>query len=212
MSFSTDRDLVLFEPNVFVDVPMVSQQRIEVVDGVVSGTTLTSVSADFVLAQVDTGGVVLISGVTHEVVSRIDANTLVISLPRTSPSDTPIPSTDGSGLKVIGRTFSPQAMLAHNELLRLVGIEADDPASVLTEQSIISLSVMSHLEVLGTLQRVYSAAASLTGDNTEVGAKAKEYEHRFNAACRSATILLDLDGDGYADVNRGLGVKWFHRA
>jgi len=99
MNFSTDRDLILLEPNLFRDVPMLSQQRLGITDAIITATTLTSATADFVTAQVDGGSVVLVGEVAHEVVARIDANTLTISLPRTALTDSPIPSGDGSNLR-----------------------------------------------------------------------------------------------------------------
>jgi len=211
MNFSTDRDLLIIEPNVFSDVPLAAQQRVKVVDGVIAGTILTSISADFTAAQVDSGGVVLVAGVAHEVISRTDANTLVISLPRGSSADPAIPSGDGSGLEIVVRSYAPQASVVHDALMRLIGIDLDDPENKLTEDSIVSAGVIARLEALGTLERVYSAAAALVGDNEEIRRKARGYCSRFKSACRGATVLLDLDGDGFADVRRSLGVVWFSR-
>lgn len=211
MNFSTDRDLLVLEPNLFWDVPMLSQQRVRVTDGVVSGTTLTSVTADFVGAQVDVGGVVMIGQVPHEVLGRTDAHTLTVSLLRDGPEDAAIPPQAGTGFEVVVRTFSPQAALVHDVLLRLVGIESDDPGTRVGEEAVLSQGVMANLEALGTLERVYSAARALVGDNGSVAAKAEEYRRRFHAACRAALVLLDLDGDGYADVRRELGVVCFSR-
>src|SRR5690606_15342474 len=108
MTFSTDRDLLLFEPLVFHDVPIAAQQRLRVDDGVLTGTTLTSATADFAAAQVDAGSVVLIAGVAHEVIQRIDPNTLEVSLPRQSLGSPAIAGVDGADLAAIARTFAPQ--------------------------------------------------------------------------------------------------------
>ncbi|MEE9211375.1 MAG: hypothetical protein V3U29_01850 [Phycisphaeraceae bacterium] len=212
MNFSTDRDLLALEPNVFRDVPLLSQQRVSVTDAVVSGTTLTSATADFQAAGVDAGSVVLVSEVAHEVVARTDANTLTISLPRTSLIEASIPSGDGTNLAVVARTFAPQATLVHDVLLRLVGIDPNDPDSEITEDSIVSLGVLSRLEALGTLERVYSAALALAGDNSPLHEKTREYRRRFQAACASASVLIDLNGDGQADARRTLGVIRLRRS
>ncbi|MEZ6193973.1 MAG: hypothetical protein R3C45_22230, partial [Phycisphaerales bacterium] len=96
MNFSTDRDLLAIEPAVFEDVPFAAQKRLQVADASISGTTVTSASADFVSAQVDAGSVVLIAGLAFEVVSRTDANTIEVSLPRTHKTDPGIPGGDGA--------------------------------------------------------------------------------------------------------------------
>ncbi len=212
MNFSTDRDLLAIEPAVFEDVPFAAQRRVSVVDGVVSGTTLTSNSADFVSAQVDAGAVLLISGIAHEVLTRVDANTLTVSLPRPHKTDAGIPGGDGSSLEVTVQTFSPQAELIHDGLLRLLGIDPDDPDSVLDESAIISQSLMARLEALGTLEVVYSGAASLIGDNDTLLMKAGEYRRRFRQACAGARVSLDTDGDGVVDERLSLGTIRFSRA
>ena len=73
MNFSTDRDLLALEPNVFNDVPLTSQRRLSVTDAAITGTTLASASADFVAAQVETGSVVLVNNNPLEVLARVDA-------------------------------------------------------------------------------------------------------------------------------------------
>lgn len=205
MNFSTDRDLLAIEPAVFEDVPFAAQKRVQVTDAVISGTTLTSATADFALAQVDEGSVVLINGVAHEVLSRTDANTLEVSLPRAHTSDSGIPGGDATDAELIARTFSPQAELVHDGLLRLIGVDPDDPEPELTEDSILSRSLLSRIEALGTLELVYAGAASLIGDNDTLLMKAGEYRRRFRQACTSAVVSLDTDGDGLADQRVALG-------
>ena len=206
MNFSTDRDILAIEPNVFNDVPFVSQQRVRVTDGQVTGTTLTSVSADFVATNVGVGSVVLIAGVACEVVAQTDANTLTVSLPRDGLVDAAIPPGDGSGLEVTARTFAPQASLVHDLLLHALGIDPDVMDATLTEDSIVSLSVMARLEALGTLERIYSAAQAIAGDNDALHRKAQHYRRAFSIDRARAIIMIDLDGDGYADAKRSLGV------
>lgn len=211
MNFSTDRDLLAIEPAIFEDVPFAAQKRLQVADASVSGTTLTSASADFVAAQIDTGSVVLIAGVAFEVLSRTDANTLEVSLPRTHKTDPGVPGGDGTGLELIARTFAPQAELVHDSLLRLVGIDPEDAGAELTESSILSVALMARIEALGTLELVYAGAASLLGDNDTLLMKAGEYRRRFRQARDGAVVSLDTDGDGMADRRLPLGTIRFTR-
>jgi hypothetical protein len=207
MSFSTDRDLLVLEPNVFHEVPLVAQQRLRVTDAVVTGTTVSSAAGDFASAQVGGGSVVLINQVAYEVISRVDDHTLGISLPRSTQADSAIPGGDGSALELIARTFAPQAELVHDGLLYLLGIDAEDPDAVVTEQAIVSLAVMKNLEVLGTLERVYRGAAMLVGENEMLLVKAEEYRRRFREACAASTVLIDADGDGHVEERRYMGVR-----
>lgn len=212
MNFSTDRDLLAIEPAVFEDVPFAAQKRLQVADASVSGTTLTSAGADFVAARVDAGSVVLVAGLAFEVLSRTDANTLEVSLPRTHNTDPGVPGGDGADLELIARTFAPQAELVHDGLLRLIGIDPEDADAELTQASILSVALMARIEALGTLELVYAGAASLLGDNDTLLMKAGEYRRRFRQACAGAVVSLDTDGDGLADQRLPLGTTRFTRA
>ncbi len=205
MTFTNDRDLLRLEPDVFSEVSFAAQHRLNESDGIVSGTTLTSVSADFEAAQVTAGDVVLIANIACEVLARVDANTLTVSLPRTDLADAAIPPGDGSALAVSLRTFGSQAGRVHDTLLRRLGIDLDDADAVIDEDAIVSLSVMAELETLGTLALVYHGAMSVGGDNDVLREKANHYRNRFEIASRAAVVLLDSDGDGSADVERRLG-------
>lgn len=214
MNFSTDRDLLVMEPNVFTDAAIAAQTRLSVADAAVSGTTLTSAAADFAAAGIDAGSVVLIADVAHEVVGRDDAHTLTVSLPRAQLSDAPIPGPGGTGLSLVARTFAPQAALVHDALLRLIGIDTDDPDATLDEDSVVSLSTMSHLETLGTLERLYASAGELIapgGWRNTLLLKGDDYRRRFREALGRAAILLDADGDGHADRTVRPGVATLTR-
>jgi len=211
MPFSNDRDLLHIEPNIFRDVPFLSQMRLTAADAVIAGATLTSASSDFEAAQVDAGSVILIGETTLEVVSRNSPSMLTVSQPRLNTTDNPIPPAPGTALTITVRTFAPQAALVCAALLRVLGIDPDDANAPFNEQSIVSTLVMRRLEALGTLERVYSAAFALAGDNTAVHEKARQYRRRFHAACSSASVLLDVNGDGQPDTRRHLGITRFVR-
>ena len=202
MNFSTDRDLLAYEPTLFHDLPWAGQQRLKVTDGQLNGTTLTSAGADFEAARIEVGGVVLIDLIPHEVITRNSPTELTVSLMRARLTDDPIPGNDGSELTVIGRTFSPQASLVHDALLHMLGLEPDDPQAEIGEQAIISETTLARLETLGTLEQLFSSAAALTGDNRELRNRADQYRRQFHHALSRATVLLDIDGDGRVDERR----------
>ncbi len=211
MRFCNDRDLINLEPNLFSEAPLVAHHRLTVSDGTLAGTMLTSANADFTAAQIDAGSVVLVDDMPHEVVERIDANTLTVSLLRSDLTDAPIPGTDGSDLELTVRTFSPQIALVHGMLMRLLGGDARQPTGALDDSAVVSTDVMRRLETLATLERIYSAAFTLQSDNAHALTKATEYRRRFRAACAASTVLIDLDGDGLPDVRRHLGVMRLRR-
>jgi hypothetical protein len=199
-NFVSDSDLLEYEPQVFQELPFASQRMLLVTDGAISGPTLTSGTGGF--AALSAGDVVVISSglsdvVTCGVASVTDSNTLVLM-------QTPVLAAT-TGLRVEARTLAPQANTMHAELLRSLGVDLDDPDG-LRQSAIISVSLMRRLEALGTLSRAYAAAVTLGGDNATVSAKAESYRRRFNAAANGARVLMDVDGDGRADVWRTPGV------
>lgn len=206
MNFSTDRDLLLYEPTLFNDLPWVSQQRLSVADAEVVGTTLSSISADFVLAQIEAGSILLLGKTPVEVVERLDAMTLTVSLLRARTSDASIPPGDVTSASLIARTFAPQATLVCATLLRMLGLDVDDPDRPAGAEAVVSLSLMARLETLGTLERVFSSAAALTGDNDALLFKAAEYRRRFLEAASRCPVQIDTTGDGLPDEKRYIAV------
>ena len=207
MNFSSDRDLLLYEPTLFNDLPWVSQQRLSVSDGDVVGTTLMSAQADFEAAQVDVGSILLVGSTPVEVLERVDESTVTVSMARTRTTDAAIPPGDVAAASVVHRTFAPQAALVCGSLLRMLGLDGDDPVQPLDAEAVVSLSLMARLEALGTLERVFSSAAALTGDNDVLLFKAAEYRRRLFEAASRCPVHIDTTGDGLPDEKRYIGVS-----
>jgi len=211
MNFSTDRDLLALEPEAFTDAPLLGQTRIDVTDGQLDGTTLTSAAADFQTAGVEPGHVVLLGRTPCEVIERVDANTLTVSLPRVRPDDPPWPVSSleaEAPLRVRLRSFAPQAALVRDALLRMLGLTPDD------EDAVVSLGAMARLEALGTLDLIYQLAATLTDDDAHsaiLHRKAAHHRANFLAARRAARIAIDTDADGHPNEHRRPGLLTLHR-
>jgi hypothetical protein len=202
MNFATDRDLLVYEPTLFQDVPWASQQRLQVNDAQTSGTTLTSATADFEGADVGVGHVVLLEQVPYEVVNRVSATELTVSQLRAELSHDPIAPSTGNDQAASVRTFEPQITIVHDQLLHMLGLEPDNAAAKVTEQAIVSVSAMARLEALAALERIFSGAVALTGDNTGLQRKAQAYNQQFHRAINRAVILFDADDDGRVDERR----------
>ena len=200
MNFATDRDLLLLEPHLFHEVFIASQQRLRVSDADLDGTSVFSPTADFTAAGAAAGSVVLIDAVAFEVVERVSDSVLTVSLPRTRTSDPAIPGGTKNDVELTLRTFAPQAALVHDALLRLLGIEH------LGEEAVISLNTVTQLEALGTLERVYASAAAVAGENETLLHKAATYRRRFRHRLATATVRIDVNGDGLAEETRTPGL------
>ncbi|MHB1156094.1 MAG: hypothetical protein ACYC26_04565 [Phycisphaerales bacterium] len=193
-NYSNDADLLMLEPGLFVDLPLVGQTKLKVTDGELTGNVLSSVTGGF--NSLAPGDVVVIrssesDGAAWAVNTITDDHTLSLAFEPTGLNAT-------IALTVMARTLSPQAGEIHDQLLRAVGIDGDDAGSELTEVSVLSIGLMKRLEALGTLELAYRGAG--------MEMKAGEYRRRFAEAMRGARVLIDTDGDGLADVWRMPGV------
>jgi hypothetical protein len=210
MTFATDRDLLVLEPTLFNDVPFVTQQRLKHADGALDGVTLTSAAADFETAGINVGAVLLLDATPVEVIEQIDSHTLTVSGVRDArEGDAVAPLLDSgaeSGIEIIHRTYGPQLSLVHGTLLRMIGINPDDPSPVVTADMILSVATMRGLEVLGALELIFSSAYAAVGDYSNLREKAQQYRDRFRQMSRSARIEIDVDGDGRCDFTQWPGV------
>lgn len=199
MNFSNDRDLIILEPNLFRDLPFLSQQRFKSQGASLTAGQLACESADFAAMDVTTGDIVLVNDQPLEVLARVDSTTLDVSHIRARPSDTAIPPQNESNATVIIRTFAPQRTLVHDLLLRKIGLDPDSHEHTPGVDAIVSKAIMVELETLGTLEHLYTAAQSLTGDNQMVMTKAEQYGYAFRRAWIEARIDIDDNAVGTAD-------------
>lgn len=201
-NFCADVDLLSYEPNLFHDLPFTGQRRLLVEDGVIDGDALSSESEPFDV--MNEGDVVLIQSEISDRgiwgVKSVEASGLIVL------EHAPVGLKAASELTIECRTFEPQISMVHAELMSAIGIDVDDPDESLDESSVISLTLMKRLEVLGVLAKAYAGAISLVGQNDVVSMKAEKYQRAFHEALCGARVLIDVNGDGYADEWRSPGV------
>lgn len=198
-NFSTDADLLAYEPNVFHELPFVSQTKLRVTDAAISGRDVTSTTGGFTTLS---PGDVAVIGDGAFAIATIVSNT-VLTL-----ATTPV---GVSGPTLTVRTFAPQAAAVHADLMRAIGIDAADPDNELDGSAVLSLDLMGRLETLGTLTDAYTAAIPIAGERTGAAEKAERYRQLFKRRLNGATVLIDLNGDGQADVARYPGVGRLER-
>ena len=203
--FARDRELLILEPSLVRDVGWAGQRLVSGT-GDVLGTTLTMSNQDvgFDLAGVDGGFVVVVGGVVYEVVARLSNTQLTISRMRGNDSGAVLVPSPTTGASVEVLTYVPQIGVVHEQMLAMVGIDAQAQAGpgVVTEASITNANELRVYEALGALHLVYAAASALVDENSAVGYKAKMYRERFAAQRGLVVVKIDSDGDGVADVAR----------
>jgi hypothetical protein len=219
--FTSDRDLLILEPNLFRDCGWTSQ-RLLVGTGTISGgvLTLSAMDNDFAAAAVGAGFVAVVDGTAYEILARLSATSAALSRPRPAAADPALPPTPAADKPVEVWTFRPQLALAHATILRMLGIDAADPVvpGRVTEDDITNPSSLRIAEALLALQLIYDATVSIIAPPTKAGwshpiwSRAQIYRERFEQERQRAAARIDLDGDGLPDATRRLNVIQLRRA
>lgn len=204
-----DRDLVVYEPNVFRDAGVLNQRLFTGI-ATITGTTLMCGEADFAALGVGPGSVVECEGLTLEVLARPTAVSLTVSRVRARPSDAAVPPGDAVvGFSVV--TCRPQVGAAHERVVRGLGLVAEGfgPAELepsgrprLGESSITNPSALRRLVALGALEQVFLAVASLRGGDDPAQRRSEEYRRQWERERGAAVAWIDTDGDGVPNEAR----------
>lgn len=211
MMFTTDRDLLAMEPNVFVDVPVIGQELLRAEDGEANGTTLSSVTSDFAALSIDAGHVLVVSDLTVEVVARVDAQTLTVSLPRIAPADIAIAPPLSGTVEFAIRTFQPQAVCAHQRLRQVIGLADFELEDLTGSRTLVDTPQTRRLEVLATLAEIYRIAQAPLNDDRMFAARHRHYEKAFATALAESGAPIDVNQDGAADLLGTTGVRTLRR-
>ncbi len=212
MVLTTDRDLLIHEPNVFVDASSIATSLLSAADGSVSGTRLTSPSSDFEAAGIDAGHVIVIGNQATEVVARVDATNLDVSRPRASLVDESIPPGDGSTLAIDVRTFGRMIVEVEAWMLGALGIDPVDPLLPLDETAILNPQDIREAVALRTIAQAFAAASALAPTDASLADRASLYSQRAADVRRQTRAVLDLDADGIADAIRHIDVVSLQRS
>lgn len=218
--FAHDRDLLALEPNLFRDVAWLGQRR-SAGNATASGgeVSISSFDLSFEDAGIDAGFVILIDSVPYEVIERLTATTATISRVREEAEGDVVTPPDFASRPYSVHSMRPQIALAHRRVLRMAGIDPDgaEPGAGVEgeapgEASVLNPDGLRHIEALGALAIIYSAAAALSGPDSALAARSAMYRQRFGEERQQAFAVLDLDGDGEADATRRLSVLPMRRA
>jgi hypothetical protein len=95
-------------------------------------------------------------------------------------------------------------MMVHAQVLRMLGIDPDEPAmpGAVTEASITNGESLALFEALGALHLIFTAAAALSGADSPAAYKANLYLDRFAAERSRVAARIDTNGDGLPDATR----------
>ncbi len=209
--FSSDVDILKYEPVLFSELHLRSQVRTAGSGAVLSGTTLTAEDANFVSAGVEPGGVVYLrsdDGVLDgacEIVAVDAATELTVSVLRADPDDDPIAPPAAENIAYRISTFDPQAIETACELTAYFGIQPGNPTSPISVEQVIDTAVLRRASVFAVISAVYAMWAG-EAESENLWAKSLHYKTLFEKARRQCRLSIDLGSDGITDVTAVGGV------
>jgi hypothetical protein len=213
VKFSSDVDILKYEPILFGELYLPSQVLAKGEDGILNRTSFTADDADFVNASVAAGGVIylksedgLLDG-AYEIVSVDSATELTVSIIRTSGDDFSIAPPSATNISYRISTFRPQASELGFQLTEYFGIKPGDPASDIEVKDILDTNALRLASVFAVISGVYAMLAS-KAENENFWKKSLYYQKLFEKARERCRLCIDIDGDGTADIERaGVSIR-----
>ncbi len=205
LTFSTDSDILKYEPALFGELHLPWQVLSAGTGGQLSGTTFTASGADFEAAQVAAGGVIYLQSAdglldgAYEIASVDSATQLTVSVVRPDSEDEPAAPPGATDVTYRISTFAPQAGEIAFALTEHLGIKPGNPASDIDAQDILDPDVLKRASVFAVISSVYAMLASKASDEN-FWKKSAHYQRLFEKARQRCRVGVDLDSDGLADV------------
>lgn len=198
---TNDVDLLVYEPGLFKAWWIAHQQRCRGGSGTLGGTTFTASAMDFVAAGVQAGDVLYLTSIDgvidgcYEIIERLSATQLTISMVRGDVSEPPIAVGSGTDLAWRISTFLPQR--AQGERLLSERLH-------LTPAAIETLSAESRRQfrtALITASLVLIFEALIQQDDDDLFERKKDvYRQLLESAICRLRLELDTTGDGRPDA------------
>lgn len=208
-NFSTDADLLTWEPTLFRDLAVPGQRLASGADGATAGISFTSASADFPAAGVAPGHVLRLVGADgddlgcFEILS-VESQTglLATQVGRAAGDSVDLPA--GSDWVYTLDTFDPQAAETRFELLSRLGLAVDDEGLDL-EELLLQPRSLRRASVFGTLLMIFEGQSGAAQEGRNLSAKAALYRRLYDKELSKLRVRLDRDGDGFSDDARSPG-------
>ena len=205
LTFSTDSDILKYEPALFGELHLPGQVLAAGTGGQLSGTTFTAGAADFESAQVAAGGVIYLRSADglldggYEIVSVDSATQLTVSVVRTDSEAQPVAPPEATDISYRISTFAPQACEVAFALTEYFGIKPGNPASDIDVQDVLDPAVLKGASVFAVISVVYAMLASKAGDEN-FWKKSLHYRRLFEKARQRCCVGIDLNCDGLVDI------------
>jgi hypothetical protein len=207
VSFSNDTDILKYEPILFGELHLPQQVLATGTGGTLSGTTFTASGADFVSAQVSSGGVIYLRSAngaldgTYEIVSVDSATQLSVSVIRSDSEMNAVAPPAATDVFYRISTFGPQANEVGFQLTEYFGIRPGNPASEIEVEDILDTDVLKRASVFAVISSLYAMLASKAKDEN-FWKKSMHYQKLFARARERCQLSIDIGSDGVVDVTK----------
>ncbi len=207
VSFSNDADILKYEPILFGELHPPQQVLVTGTGGVISGTTFTAGSADFVSAQVAADGVIYLRSEdgaldgAYEIVSVDSATQLSVSVIRPDSEMAAIAPPPADDVFYRISTFGPQANEAGFQLTEYFGIGPGNPASDINAGDILDADVLRRASTFAVISSAYAMLAGSSEDE-HFWRKSLHYQKLFTKARERCRLSIDVGSEGVVDVTK----------
>lgn len=214
-SFSSDVDILRYEPNLFGDLHFASQVLTSGTDGEVAGAVFNATNADFNAAKITAGMVIYLQSPdgafdgVFEIVSVDSATQLTVSVLRTDEQTEAIVLQDAKGLNYRVCTYQPQSNEVFLQLTQHFGLRPGVADGIYSADDILDASVLRQVSVYGVLSIIFATLTDRADENKDnFWKKSKHYGELFEKALQRSRVCIDLGDDGVADsVRSGASVR-----
>lgn len=207
VSFSNDADILKYEPILFGELHQPQQVLATGTGGTVSGTTFTASGADFVSAQVSSGGVIYLQSAdgaldgAYEIISADSAIQLSVSVIRSDSAMAGVAPPAGTDISYRVCTFGPQTNEIAFQLTEYFGISPGNPASDIDAADILDTDVLKRASVFAVISTVYAMLASKAKDEN-FWKKSMYYQKLFARARERCRLSIDIGSEGVTDITK----------
>ncbi len=210
--FSSDVDILKYEPVLFGELHIPNQVLASGTDGVISGTTFTSSGADFTNASVAAGQVIYVRSADGsldtalEIVSVNSATELTVSVVRADSDSEAIAPGSASEISYRISTFLPQADEVGFQLTEYFGVRPGNPESQYSADDIVDNTTLKQASVFAVISTVYAMLANRNEDDS-FWRKSLYYQRLFEKARQRCRVGLGADAAAVEVVKTGSSLR-----
>lgn len=203
--FSTDSDILRFEPSLFGDLYFQWQVLSLGHDGQLESTVFSSATGNFITNAVQVGGVIYLKDPDgtlegmYEITAVNSEMELTISVLRQSQSDAPVQVGLAADLYYRIGTYAPQSYDVMYELTQYFGIQPGNAESEYKAEDIYNKDVLRQASTHAVIAGVYATLASAADDADGYWKKSLYYQGLFEKARERCRLSIDQGNDGVSD-------------